>query len=300
MNKIGIIGANSYIARNMIYVLEESSKEYDIALYDLAEAHIDGLPNYEQVNILSRESVKKVDFTCDILFIFSGKTGTVNGFEEYDTFIDINEHGLLNILHEYVEQRSKGKIIFPSTRLVYKGNTGALKETAEKEFNTIYAVNKFVCEQYLEMYRKTFDVKYCIFRISVPYGTLIESASSYGTAEFMLNKAQNKENITLFGDGTLRRTLVHMEDLCNILIAGAEETRCTNDVFNVGGEDYSLAEMARLIADKYHVDIDYVEWPELARKIESGDTVFDDSKLISCGVVGPRHSFVEWVMEKGE
>jgi UDP-glucose 4-epimerase len=113
----------------------------------------------------------------------------------------------------------------------------------------------------------------------VPYGYLIEGASSYGTAEFMLNKAKNGENISLFGDGGVRRTLTYIGDLCRILIEGAISAKCKNDVFNIGGEDYSLKEMASLIADKYGVGIDYVEYPELAEKIESGDTVFDDNKL---------------------
>ncbi|WP_378950777.1 NAD-dependent epimerase/dehydratase family protein [Pelosinus sp. sgz500959] len=297
MKKIAVIGANSYIARNVVYVLNQSPVKYEIKLYDYNDVHIDGHSNYMSINILSKESVKNIEFDCDIVFMFVGKTGSANGFTDYDLFIDINERALLNLLNEYIAQKSSAKIIFPSTRLVYKGKPGKLKEDAEKEFNTIYAINKFACEQYLGMFHRVYDVQYCIFRICIPYGTLIPDASAYGTAEFMLSKATKGENITLYGDGGVRRTLTYMGDLCNVLIAGALSNRCINDVFNIGGENYSLKEMAELIATKYDVDIDYIPWPAVAEKIESGDTVFDSERLDMLDSVIYTKKFANWISD---
>lgn len=293
MKKIAIIGANSYIARNVLFKLKNI--ECELKLYDRAERQIDGEPNYVSIDVLSKESVSKIDFSCDIVFLFVGKTGSINGFEDFDTYININEIALLNILNEYRKQSSSAKIVFPSTRLVYKGKPGKLFEDSEKEFKTIYAINKYACETYLEQFHKVYGINYCIFRICVPYGTMIPNASSVGTAEFMLSKATKGENISLYGDGTLRRTIIHMEDLCNTLILGAFEDRCINDVYNIGGEDYSLKQMAELIAKKYNVGIDYVIWPDLALKIESGDTVFDDSKLKR--IIGNtiNNKFEDWI-----
>ena len=294
MKRVTIIGANSYIARNLIYVFQNTYPDYLLNLYDGAPTHVDGAGNYKSINILSKDSVEQIDFDCDIIFMFVGKTGSINGFDDYDLFIDVNERALLNVLNEYRKQGSKAKIIFPSTRLVYKGAYGALKEDAEKEFKTIYAINKFACEQYLEQYHRVYDIQYCIFRICIPYGTLVSNASSYGTAEFMLGKATKGENISLYGDGSVRRTLTYMADLCRALIEGSISDKCINDVFNIGGEDYSLREMAELIAEKYNVGIDYVEYPVLAQKIESGDTVFDDQKLQQACQTKYEMTFAEW------
>lgn len=277
--KFAIIGANSYIARNLIYTLENEYANVDFLLYGRSDRHYDNVKNYTKVDLLNADDLRKIDLSCDAVFVFVGKTGSANGFDDFDTFIDSNERTLLNILNEYRRQNSNAKIIFPSTRLVYKGKTGPQKEDAEKEFKTIYAINKYACEQYLEQYNRVFGVKYCIFRICIPYGTLVENASSYGTAEFMLKKAKNGENIILYGDGSVRRTLIYIADLCRLLIEGASSEACLNDVFNIGGEDYSLKEMAMPIAEKYGVSVDFVKYPDVAEKIESGDTVFDDNKL---------------------
>lgn len=296
MKKITVIGANSYIARNMIYVLDQRPEEYELKLYDYAEQQVDGHPKYNSVKILDKESVKQIDFNCDIIFMFIGKTGSANGFTDFDVFIDINERALLNLLNEYVVQKSTAKIIFPSTRLVYKGKPGKLKEDSEKEFKTVYSINKFACEQYLEMFHNVYDVKYCIFRICIPYGTLIPQASSYGTAEFMLSKATKGENITLYGDGSQRRTLTYMGDLCNILLAGAKSDKCFNEIYNIGGEDYSLREMAELIAQKYNNGLEYIPWPDVAMKIESGDTVFDDERIKKCITISETKKFANWIL----
>ncbi len=293
--KIVVLGANGYIARNLVYVLRRDYPEYELSLYGCEEISADGDPNYSVVDMTNKESIRHLDLSCDIIFMFVGKTGSANGFDEYDTFIDINERTLLNLLYEYRRQESKARIIFPSTRLVYKGKHFPLKESAEKEFKTIYAINKYACEKYLEQFHRVYNIQYSIFRICVPYGTLIPKASSYGTAEFMLSKATNGENISLYGDGSARRTLIYIDDLCKIMIAGALSKKCANNVYNIGGEDYSLKEMAELIANKNGVGVEYVDWPDVAAKIESGDTVFDSEKLNKAIGYYPISKFVDWI-----
>ena len=295
MKKVVVLGANGYIARNLIFVLQRDYPDVEVCPYGVEPESVDGYNNYLTVDMTNRESIRNIDLACDVIYMFVGRTGSINGFEEYDSFIDINEKALLNLLSEYRVQKSTARIVFPSTRLVYKGNSGKLKEDSEKEFKTVYAINKYACEQYLEQFHKVFNIQYSIFRICVPYGTLIPNTSSYGTAEFMLDKATKGENISLYGDGSVRRTLTYMGDLCKILIEGASSENCVNTVLNVGGEDYSLKEMATLIAKKYSVGIEYVPWPEDALKIESGDTVFDSQKIE--GAIGcfTTSKFSNWV-----
>ena len=153
MKRIAIIGANSYIARNMIVFLKSNYSDIELELYDYSDSHADGEKGYKKINILDSASVSTIDMSCDIIYFFVGKTGSANGFDDYDTFIDINERALLCVLNEYRKQNSRAKIVFPSTRLVYKGAQGALSEDAQKEFKTIYAMNKFSCENYLYQYR---------------------------------------------------------------------------------------------------------------------------------------------------
>lgn len=297
LKKIAILGANGYIGRNITYMVKRDYPDYDLLLYGREAESVDHYGHYRPVDMADRDSVKKIDLTCDIVFMLVGKIGSTNGFDDYDSFIDINERALLNLLSEYRHQKSDARIIFPSTRLVYKGKTEAQNEESEKELKTVYAINKYACEQYLAQFHRIYGIQYTVFRVCIPYGTLVSEAFSYGTAEFMLKKATKGQNITLYGDGSQRRTLTYMEDLCETLIKGAIHEKCANDVFNIGGEDYSLKEMALLIAKKYGVGVEFVTWPDIALKIESGDTVFDSTKLDNLIGNCRKKKFADWVEE---
>lgn len=279
MKTVTIIGANSYIARNLIHIINTENMEIELFLYDREESHRDCLQNYAPVNILDEESLSAVNFNVDAVILFTGKTGTYAGFDDSRTFVEVNELGMLNVLNAMRKVNSTAKLVFPSTRLVYKGKEEPLSEDDEKEFKTLYAVNKFACEQYLKMYSNVFNIRYAVFRICVPYGSLLDGVSSYGTAEFFIGKAKKGENISLYGKGEVKRTLTYIGDVCRTLILGALSEQCLNDVYNIGGEAYSLNEMASDIAAKYGVGIEYAPWPEAALRIESGSTVFDSTRL---------------------
>ena len=117
MSKISILGANSYIARNYIYYLNKEHKDSEIKLYGHSDKQIDAYKNYIKIDFSNINELNKIDWNTDYIYIFIGKTGTLNGFIEYENFLDINEKYLLHILNKYMEKKSKAKIIFLSTRL---------------------------------------------------------------------------------------------------------------------------------------------------------------------------------------
>ena len=293
MKKTVIIGANSYIARSLIETMRQE-RHPDPALYDLAPEQCGGGADYRQLDILDPASFDEIDLRADHIYLFSGKTGTSAGFDEYESFIRVNETGLLNLLTAYRKQGSKAKIIFPSTRLVYRGGEEPLGEDAEKEFRTVYAMNKYACERYLAMYQNMFGVNYLVFRICVPYGNAAGGAS-YGTVGSFLNCAANGRDIPVYGTGEQRRTFTHIADLCRIMIAGAEDGRCMNGAFNVGGETLSIYGAAKKIADKYGVSVKSVPWREEDLRLESGSTVFDSGKLDGILGCGYAHGFDSWL-----
>lgn len=276
--KAVIIGANSYIARNMI-ALNQQKQYAELQLFDYASTHIDGAENYHTLHVLSQDEMSEAVKDCDLVYFFVGKTGTIQGFDEPDVFLDINERALLRLLNACRSQDTKAKVIFPSTRLVYRGTDKPIKEDGEKEFKTPYAMQKYACEQYLSMYHVVYGVDYCILRLCVPYGTLVEPVSSYGTLDFFIRQAHEEGRISIYRNGSQKRTFTYICDLCEVLWQAGLSENCINDIYNVPGEELSIAEVAAKVARLYDVDITYTEWPAMAAKIESGDTVFDAAKL---------------------
>ena len=278
MQKIAIIGANSYIAKNLEKYIEKFFKKSTLVhLYDIQSAK--NMPaNYTQIDFNSLDSLETIDFSCDAVFFFTGLTGTKAGFERYEDFIKVNEIYLINFLKAYVNKKSKAKIIYPSSRLMYASCEKPLGETAEKAFKSIYAVNKYAAEKYLEVFSNFHNIPYCVLRICVPYGSLPGIEPTYGTYEFFTKQEKEKKEITVFGDGTSKRTFTHITDICAILIKAAENEQCQG-VYNVGGEIKTLGELAQIIAEKYSAEVKYVPFPETDEKLEVKSSMFDSSKL---------------------
>lgn len=291
-----ILGANGYLGRHLVLHLRQQNWQlFRSDIGDAAKDGFDGL-HYVQANLASFDKMLSLPLDVDYIYFFTGLTGTSAAFTKYPDFVSSNEITLLNLLKALQETKSKAKIIFPSTRLVYKGvpNT-PLAEEAEKEFKTVYAINKFACEQYLQMWGNAFGQAYSIIRICVPYGNLLDSNYSYGTLGFFLNKAAAGEPISLYGDGELRRTFSHVADISRYFEEVALHPNTNGQTYNFGGDNCSLKEVATAIAKKADVPIQYTPFPPLDAAIESGDTIFDSSKLDSLLNFKPKYSVLNWL-----
>lgn len=272
--RCAVIGGKGFLGKHLVYYLKK--KGHQVLSYDIVESEEEG---YARIDMTDANSVASMDLDVDYVFMFAGLTGTYAGFDAYEKYVAINEMALLNLLDAIRKSFFRPKVIFPSTRLVYKGADKPLKEEDEKESKTIYAVNKIACEGYLQAYRDSFDIPYTVFRICIPYGNLLSNDYSFGTVGFFIKQAKAGKDITLYGGGTIKRTFTHMEDLCYQVIEGAFKKGSDGGIYNVGGETLSLKDAAEIIARKYGVKVTAVLWPERDLRIESDHTYFDDTKI---------------------
>lgn len=298
--KIIVIGSNGYLGRHVCKYLRSIDANFLAA--DLQPKSIDGLTNYKTINLLNKSMISDVISEFDYIMLFSGKTGTFNGFSEANSFIEINEIGLVNLLNTIKDHGKDIKILFPSTRLVYKGKKNtALKEVAEKEFKTVYAINKYSCEKYLEMYNNLFGLNYSIIRICVPYGTLMHGEQSYGTLTHFINQAKSNSDITIYGDGSQKRSFIHIADLSRACVEVLTSDLTNNEIYNVGGPNtLSIKDVATEIGSFYDVGVTSIPWPKEQLKIESGDTIFDSSKFIDVIDFVYNYDFKSWLHSIGK
>jgi len=272
--RCAVIGGKGFIGKHLLYYLQKEG--HQAASYDIVESEEEG---YARIDMTDANSVASIDLNVDYVFMFAGLTGTYAGFDAYEKYMAINELALLNLLDAIRKSAFRPKVIFPSTRLVYKGMDKPLKEEDEKESKTIYAANKMACEGYLQAYRDSFDIPYTVFRICIPYGNLLSNDYSFGTVGFFIKQAKAGKDITLYGGGSIKRTFTHIEDLCYQVIEGAFAKESDGYIYNVGGETLSLHDAAEIIAMKYGVNVTAVPWPERDLRIESDHTYFDDTKI---------------------
>ncbi len=296
-DRIAIVGANGYLAKHVAKVLFDWKYD-DTVLIDIhLPAHFQKASHFLWDVRQNNENVIDVLKGCGYIFFFAGLTGTVKSMDEYHEFVETNEIGLLNLLEILRRNELTTKVIFPSTRLVYKGKKNILlKEDDEKECKTVYAVNKLACEAYLKIYHECYGIQYTILRVCVPYGNAVGQSLSYGSIKHFFNQAKEKKNVVVYGDGSQKRTFTHVSDIARIMIEGGLHQKTNNDIFNVGGPDQlAIVDVATRIAEKFGVDVDFKDWTLLDSKTESGDTMFDSSKLDRILRTKYEQTFDEWI-----
>lgn len=277
MKRLAVFGSNGYIGKQLMCYFRRQGCACEG--FDMPESDVTDLNFWE---VFNPEKYGAVLF-------FAGLTGTEQGFNCAEKYLSVNEGGLLNLLTKLAKLGSNApKIVFPSTRLVYKGSDEPLVEDAPKEAKTVYAVNKLACEHYLEAYGNRYGIPYSVLRVCIPYGSLTSSRYSYGTIGFFMKKIESGEPITLFGGGNVERTFTHVEDICRAVECLMPSR--VSGVYNIGGENLSLRDCARMMVDRFGGGIVDVPWPREAELIESGSTKFDAAKL--CNEFGwhPRHT----------
>ena len=274
MKKIALIGSKGYIGKNLQWYLRKMG--YHVESYDIVEIKED---DYCQCNMSDQEQINKINLDVDFIYMFAGKTGTTNGFDNYMDYINSNEISLLNLLDAIRKSPYRPRVIFPSSRLVYKGKERPLIEEDEKETKTIYAVNKLACENILYAYNNMYNIPYTIYRICVPFGNMIANNYSFGTIGFFIRQAKENRKITLYGDGSNKRTFTSIEDICRQIECSSSTEESINQIYNIGGTTYSLVDAARKIANHFGASIESIPYPEKDLKIESGSTFFNSTKL---------------------
>jgi len=280
-----VLGANGYLGRNLCYHL--LGEGYQVLAVGRQEAFaLEDYSNksnfqYLQADLVKSHQVLQIAFNfADVVYMLAGKTGTLDGFECYEEYIESNEVALLNVLGAYRAQKANARIVFPSTRLVYQGSQEPLLESAAKNPKTIYAINKLACEQYLHSYSTAYGIPYTVMRICVPYGSLVEGQYSYGTIGAMLRQSTESKKITLFGDGSQKRTFTHMQDICQLFEKIWHIKDSNWEILNIGGSDHlSMEQVAQYFSTRFDALIEYQAWPADYWAIESGSTVFDDQRL---------------------
>ena len=275
--KIAILGANGYIGRHLsrhLLGLGISVDAFDVQ----PESRIESV-RYETCDICDPgfwSRFRPQEYAA--IFFLAGLSGVERSFREAETFLRVNIGGLAALLRRLEELGEDApRLIFPSSRLVYDGGC-AVDESSLRRSRSVYAASKVACEELLSAYHDRFGVPYVVLRICVPFGDVSDSGYSYGTIGFFMSNVREGKPITVYGDGSCRKTYTSIDDVCEIA-ARCIDASVPSGVYNVGGHEYTLREVAEMICARTGATWVSVPFPESARRVEMGNIAMDSGKL---------------------
>ncbi|MBK1817251.1 NAD-dependent epimerase/dehydratase family protein [Luteolibacter yonseiensis] len=292
--KILVTGGSGFIGSHIVELYQDTAEEIRV-LDNLRTGYrhnLDGLRHtFIQGSITDRDTVREAVKGVDYIFHLAALVSVPESMSKPGECVDINVHGLLNVLEEASAAGVK-KLVFASSAAVYGDNPVVPKvESMTPEPKSPYAVTKLDGEYYLGMFQREGRLETAAIRFFNVFGPRQNPKGAYAAAiPIFIEKAVAGEDITVFGDGGQTRDFIYVKDIAGAL-AFAVETPGVTGVFNAGyGGQITINDLAeRLISAAGSTSV-VLHAPERAGDVRHSRAGAD--KLREAGWV-PRHTLEE-------
>jgi dTDP-glucose 4,6-dehydratase len=176
---------------------------------------------------------------------FAAQSHVQNSFDDSLLYTHDNVLGTHTLLECCRHQPQIERIIHISTDEVYGETTG--DKVDEKSIlvpTNPYAATKAAAEMIAMSYIKSYGMPIIITRGNNVYGP---NQYPEKLIPLFIQQLQNDQQVTIQGDGSARRSFLHVYDVCSaietILLHGVN-----GEIYNIGGEDeYTVMEIAKLL-----------------------------------------------------
>ena len=161
----------------------------------------------------------------------------------------VNIVGSLSLIRAIQEVEPKARIVFASSGGTVYGALSTIPATEDHPLQPIYAhgVSKLAVESYLDVARRELGLSSISLRIGNLYGPGQSRDRMFGAVTQFASRALSGEPIRIFGDGSVTRDYVFIDDVVDALIL-AGDSRHTGPV-NIGtGAGHSLNDVATIVS----------------------------------------------------
>jgi UDP-glucose 4-epimerase len=159
---------------------------------------------------------------------------------------EVNVTGTLNLLAAALRARV-GRFVLGSSAAVYGTRASyLLHEEAAPHAVTAAGTQKAAAEAYAHLFHERDGLPTCVARLFTVYG----DARDGGVVARFVAAARGSESLTIHGDGTQTRDLIHVDDVVQALLGMLTTPGAVGRIFNVAsGESVSVRHVASLVSE---------------------------------------------------
>jgi UDP-glucose 4-epimerase len=164
--------------------------------------------------------------------------------------IEINIKGTAILMEACKKYNPDARLIHTGTRGQYGPATRLpVSEDAPTNPKGIYEISNLAAEKIIKVYSDTHGVSSVLLRLTNTYGPRAQMKHSrYGVVNWFIRLAVDDETIPVFGDGSILRDFLYVDDCVEALLMSMACQEATGDIFNVGtGIPTNFVELAETI-----------------------------------------------------
>jgi UDP-glucose 4-epimerase len=249
--KILVTGGSGFIGSHIVEHYQDKADEIRVLdnLRTGYRKNLDGLAHtFIEGSVTDRDLVREAVRGVDMIFHMAALVSVPESMAKPGECVDINVHGLLNVLEEASAAGAR-KLVLASSAAIYGDNPTVPKvETMIPEPKSPYAITKLDGEYYLGMFQREGRLETAAIRFFNVFGPRQDPKGAYAAAvPIFIEKAIRGEDITIYGDGGQTRDFIYVKDIVGALVFAAETPGVTG-VFNAGyGGQITINELAERI-----------------------------------------------------
>lgn len=256
-----ILGAAGFIGTNLALSLVKN-QENNVTLVDENIDYFNAvLKNNDQIRLLEESFSSHTDFYellkgQDIVYHLASTNVPSNSGLNIPLELESNIIVTSEMLDACVKANVKKVIFMSSGGTVYgKQLECPLKEHLPTFPINSYGVQKVTIEKLLYMYNYMYNLDYRVIRLANPYGPYQRPNGKLGAVTTFTYKAIKNEPIELYGDGSVVRDFIYIDDAIQAIITIAEG-HDYHKIFNVGsGKGTSIKELLSLISETLNKEL---------------------------------------------
>jgi UDP-glucose 4-epimerase len=230
-----------------------------------------------------RDDIDELIKDKDYIFHLAALISHSGSMEDPKSDMDINVKGTLNLL-EACRKNSKAVLVYTGTRSQY--GTPQYLPVDEKHLcnpKDINGINKLTAEKYVLLYSKLYGIKSICLRLTNTYGPRHQMKySRQGFLNWFIRLAMDNKKIQVFGNGENKRDFNYIDDVIDALILIAEK-EAYGEVFNLGGENASVLDLAKAVSESIGGSYEIVPYPDEVKRVEVGDFIASYDKIKKLG-----------------
>ena len=270
--KVIVLGAAGFIGKNLSLRLIRDG--FNVKCFDRAGTDMTILQS-ENSNFIFGEFADFSDDSkaehilkdVDVVFHLISTTCPTNSNTNIESEFECNVLGTIRLLEACVKNNVKKIVFLSSGGTVYgKNHDGILAEEDETSPISSYGIQKLSIEKLLYLYYEMHGLDYRIVRLSNPYGPYQRPNGVQGVVSTFTWKALHEEDITVYGDGSVIRDYIYIDDAIEGILQIASDNS-KNKLYNLGsGIGTSVNEVietiSKVIGRSLHIE--YLE----SRKVD--------------------------------
>ncbi|MEM6907575.1 MAG: NAD-dependent epimerase/dehydratase family protein [Pseudomonadota bacterium] len=276
--KILVIGGSGFIGSHIVDAAVTAG--HRVRVFDRAQPKFHALP--AQVHFMSgsfSDTAMLSEAVSDVDVVVHSLSTTVPGTSNLNPVADIDGNliGTVQLLEIMRAMNAKRLIFLSSGGTVYGiPKTDPVTEDHPLRPINSYGIVKTAIEQYLHMERHLHGLDYAVLRPSNPYGPRQGHGGVQGVIGTYLWNLARGEQIQLWGDGSVVRDFLHVEDLASLTMLAIDQG--LSGCFNAGsGAGHSIRDVIKCIGQVVGKELDPAIHP--ARRIDVPRIVLDIGKV---------------------